>query len=256
MRKSLVFDKIISRENKDLQELGTILMDELTKSNRPASFITKKTFSPSSVGGYNGSCPRFWNMAFKGGQFEYGTDPLSVNIMANGTAAHARLQTAYEKAGVLLEAEREITYQDPPIRGFVDAIFDLHGEKIVGEFKTTNSTAFEFRKTSQKPSDQHRLQILIYLKALGIKRGAVIYENRDTLELLILPVVMDQENEDWLEEVFGWMREVYKSYTDNKTVKAPFQKRNKICQECPLYTACWKDPSFDIEIAKIELKNI
>jgi len=256
MMKDLIAARRMSRKNNDLLKIGDILIDQYEQQNKAATFLTKKTFSPSGVGQYQGSCPRYWYVAFNGAEFEYKNTPLSVAIMANGTAAHDRLQTAFEKAGVLSEKELPVEISDPPVFGYADAIFEIDGEKIVAEFKTTNQEAFEFRKLSQQPAEAHKLQILLYLKATGNKRGAVIYENRNTLQLLVIPVELDETNEQWLEQALEWMRTVRSAYENKQKPKQPFQQRNKICQECPVYETCWSDKDFDVEIPKLDLKAL
>ncbi len=254
--KELIATRRLSKQNADLMKIGDILTDYYQSQNRESSFITKKTFAPSGTGQYQGSCPRYWYFAFSGADFQYSNSPLSVAIMANGTDAHARLEKAFEEAGILIDKEKPIELADPPVFGYLDALLNLDGETVVAEFKTTNTEAFQFRKVKQTPSEAHKLQILLYLRATGNKRGVIIYEDRNTLELCVIPVVMTEENEQWLEKVLEWMRQVHQSFKDNKKPKSPFQQRNKICQNCPVYETCWSDSSYDVVIDKMDLKCI
>jgi hypothetical protein len=86
-------------------ELNDILEKAL---DRESTFSVKKSFAPSSLG-YSGACPRYWFYAFNGANFEYdNNDPLGVAHMNNGTQAGERLAGLLDKAGLLVEAEREV----------------------------------------------------------------------------------------------------------------------------------------------------
>lgn len=99
---------------------------------------------------------------------------------------------------------------------------------------------------------QHLIQLLIYLKATGKKRGFVMYEDRNTLEKIIVPINYDEENQRKIEEVFEWLRQVYKAYEDGLLPERVFQRRNKLCQNCPLQQVCWEvEGDGDIKIPKM-----
>jgi CRISPR/Cas system-associated exonuclease Cas4 (RecB family) len=92
------------------------------------------------------------------------------------------------------------------------------------------------------------------MKATGKKRGFFFYENRNTQEFLIIPVNLTQKNKDILENALEWMRKVYKSWEEKEEPKRPFQKRNKICKNCPLYINCWEqrdNGTVDIEVMEV-----
>ena len=84
-------------------------------ANRGPEFKTKKSFSPSSLVYGNGACPRYWFLAFNGAEFYDDADPYAVANMNSGTQAHERIQKAIEDAGIMVEKEKKIITQDPPI---------------------------------------------------------------------------------------------------------------------------------------------
>lgn len=224
----------------DSAALSSFIEAEYLKSNRVKE--TKKySFSPSSIGYGHGTCPRYWYLAFSGGTFVDTNDAQGIANMSNGTSAHERLQTLFRESGILVDEEVEVKLSDPPVRGFIDVLIRWEGEVIPGEIKTARSEVFTYRQTQMKPSGNHLLQLLIYLKATGKPRGFLYYENKNTQEFLIIPVEMNEKNQAILEEALDWMREVYANYeSDDDTLPTrPFQKRNKICQNCPLLDDCW-----------------
>lgn len=221
----------------------------------------KKTFSPSSIGYGHGKCARYWYLAFEGGHvFTPTTDARGMAIMMNGSKTHDRIQEVLTKRGVLETTELEIKIASPPIRGYLDGQIKLpSGEELpVLEIKSANTNAFEARLASGKPSDYHLLQLLIYLKATGAKRGVFLYEHKDTQEPLFLLVNLDEENDKLIEGVFTWLREVRKAWEEQTPVARPVKRKNAVlCKSCPLYEPCWNQvEDGELKIPVMEVKPI
>ncbi len=240
----------------DENTIAKLFEDGYLLQKREDKLTTKKTFSPSSIGYGHGTCPRYWALAFNGVVFKDNTDPLGFATMASGTAAHTRLEKLLEAQGCLIASEIEITVDDPPIRGFLDAKIEVNGETLIGEFKTTRQESFAFKQTTKKPSPNHLLQLLIYLHATEVQRGFLLYENRNVPEIVVIMVEMNDKNKAILEECFDWLRTVRKAWEDKLLPIAPFQQRNKICQACPVYDACWSLPTGDIKLPKMVVPTL
>lgn len=249
------FRKVVEEEG----FTGTKLIDALNEgylvSRRPTKHTQKKTFSPSSIGYGHATCPRYWYIAFDGAEFVENGDGMGVAVMASGTAAHARIQGALKDAGVLVAEEVEIKLADPPVRGYMDVLVRVGGETVVGEIKTTGEAIFNAKRTSMKPSPNHLLQILIYMKATGKERGFLLYENRNTLEVLVIEVDFTEANETILENALDWMRQVYKSWENRDFPMRPFRAQTvKVCMNCPLNKVCWEElPEGDSKLPKMEI---
>ena len=237
-------------------DFSKFIEEQYLKSNRTRD-MTKVTFSPSSVGGYNGLCPRYWYMAFKGANFVDKNDALGIANMSVGTASHDRIEKLMENSGIPVDIEVEIKMEDPPIRGYVDMMLEWDNNIVVGEYKTTRQEVFFIRQATMKPSAQHLIQVLIYLKATGKTSGFVFYENKNTQEFLIIPVELNAANEKIIEEVFDWLRMVYKNYQEGELPKRPVSRRNKICKGCALFEECWEtQPEGTVEIPLMEVPKI
>lgn len=221
-------------------------------------FIQKKTFSPSSIGYGHGRCARYWYLAFDGNVFTPKTDARGMAIMMNGSKTHDRIQEVLTKRGTLATTEVEIKIESPPIRGYLDGQIKLpNGEELpVIEIKSANTNAFDARRVSNKPSDYHLLQLLIYLKATGAKRGVFLYEHKDTQDTLFLLVNLDEENDHLIEGVFEWLREVRKAWEDQTPVARPVKRRDAVlCKSCPLYNPCWNEvEDGEVKIPVMEVK--
>ena len=215
--------------------------------NRGPKFQTKKTFAPSTIAYSHGECPRYWYLAFDGATFEDNADAYGAANMTAGTLSHGRIQSAMMNAGVAKifrdddnqpTTEFKIRYDDPPIFGYGDAMIEWEGEDIVGEIKTMLNEGFEYRKNSMKPKLGHLIQLLIYMKILGKKKGVLIYENKNNHELLVLPVEVDDYYRQWIDNTFQWMRDVRKAWVDRTLPTKNYRSNSKICKTCPIQQAC------------------
>lgn len=220
------------------------------KENLP-KHMQKKSFAPSSLVWNHGVCPRYWYLAFEGNTFyEYKTGRMITN-MDSGTDRHARIQKALEDAGMLIENERKTVYDDPPIFGFVDSFIEWKDNEYVVEIKTCNDDAFNRHKNNMKASSYHTVQLLIYMKIYKKKNGIILYENKNTHELLAIPINITQSHVDFIDYLFDWMREVYAAWQEKKLPEVPFRSNDiKICQNCPVQQACKDAPKGDIKIAR------
>jgi len=234
--KSLKFKKV---DGFDYGEFSKMIDDAYNARRRGKTNTQKKTFSPSTIGYGHGNCARYWFIAFSGAEFDEKFDATAIANMLNGTYAHERLQKIIDETGVLKETEREILSDDPPIRGFADLILDWNDTEIVGEIKTTKDESFAIRQASMKPSSNHLLQILTYMKVTGAEEGFLLYENKNTQDICIIPISMNERNKKIIDDTFDWMRKVYSNYQSGELPTRPFAKTTYTCQNCPVRKPCW-----------------
>jgi len=221
-------------------------------AKRGTKFQTKKTFAPSTIAYGHGECPRYWYLAFEGGDFEDYADPFAGANMTNGTKSHERIQQAMEDAGMLIDSEFKITYQDPPIFGYGDVLLNWQGEELLGEIKTAMAEGFEYRKKSRKPKTGHLIQLLIYMKILKKAKAVLIYENKNNHELLAIPVEVNEYYVKWVDQTFEWMRTVRKAWEDKLLPKKNYRSNSKICKTCPLAKVCASAGEGEIKINSLE----
>ena len=241
-----------SYEGFDHNKFAKLLEDAYVSTARDGKGTKKSTFSPSTIGYGHGNCARYWFIAFTGADFDETKDAAAIANMLNGTYAHDRIQKIMEKTGTVVALEHEVKNEDPPIRGFADVIVEMDDERVVGEIKTTKDEVFAIKQSSNNVSGNHLLQILTYMKILGIKNGFVLYENKNTQEILIIPVSMNERNEKVINEVFDWLRSVRKLFDDGILPMRGFTKSNYACKGCPVKDVCWKElGDGDVEIATL-----
>jgi CRISPR/Cas system-associated exonuclease Cas4 (RecB family) len=220
---------------------GQEIEEAYLKQRRAGGVTKKKTFSPSTIGYGHGNCARYWYIAFDGAEFKETTDAQGLANMQNGTAAHDRIQKVLEGTGRLKDVEIEVTYDDPPIRGFVDAVLEWEGNPVIAEIKTAKQEVYAIRQSSMKPSPNHLLQLLIYMKILKAAQGVFIYENKNDQELTLIPIKVSERYVTIIEELFDWLRKVKKSHEDQELPTRPFTKSKPACKGCPVFDVCWKE---------------
>lgn len=221
-------------------------------AKRGVRYQKKKTFAPSTIAYGHGECPRYWYLAFEGGEFEDYADEFAGANMTNGTKSHERIQQAMEDAGILVDSEFTISYEDPPIFGFGDVILKWNDEELLGEIKTAMSEGFEYRKKTGKAKPGHIIQLLIYMKILNKTRGVLIYENKNNHELLAIPVETNKYYVKWVNDAFSWMQEVRKAWEEKKLPKKNYRSNAKICKTCPLAKVCASAGEGDIKLKSLE----
>lgn len=228
-------------------EFADLLNEAYLKGRREPSDRAKTSFAPSGVGYGSGTCPRQWFYAFTGGVIrEEDADAVGIANMAYGTEAHERIQKVFEDSGILVEAERYLDTTDsdefPPIRGYVDLIVDWQGEHVVGEIKTTSQESYVSKKAKSQGAGYHLLQVLIYMKLLGLEKGFLLYENKNSQNLLVVPVMWNVANKKLIDDTFEWMNQVRKAWENGEKPQRVFKSERSVgCKSCPFKTHCWSD---------------
>ena len=164
----------------DPEKFAQLLDESYRNTKRADGEMTKKSFSPSTLGYGHGTCPRYWYMAFSGAMFIDDNDAVAVANMAQGTQAHERLQNLIKTMPEWRAEEEEIVNEYPPIRGFIDLIMEYDLETVIGEIKTAKQEVWDQRQAEMKPKTNHLLQLLTYMKLKNAKEGFFLYENKNT----------------------------------------------------------------------------
>ena len=215
-------------------------------------FKKKKTFSPSSLVYGHGACPRYWYLAFHGTEFHDEVTSRQVANMRNGTLSHERIQKAIEDSGIMISKESKIINADPPIFGYQDVEVELNGAAVPGEIKTCNDRSFELRKESGRALPYHIAQLAIYMRIREKENGVIIYENKNTHELLVVPVEANDEINAWVDKLFDWCRDVKKASDEDTLPKKQLRSNSKICKSCPVREACDSLAKDGVDIPMLE----
>lgn len=245
----------LAQKRFDVSKMAEMINQSYLGGRREPSDRAKKSFAPSGVGYGAGTCPRRWYYDFTGGVVRVDEpDSTSIANMDYGTEAHARLQKVFEKTGILVEAERKVVSEDPPIFGYADLIINWQGEEAVGEIKTTSQESFVSKKAKNQPAGYHLLQVLLYMKVLDLNKGFLIYENKNTQALLILPVTWNVANTKLVDDTFEWMRNTYANWQEGNLPTRPFKsEKSVVCKTCPFLKHCWEDEEGVVDLPILEI---
>lgn len=98
-------------------------------------------------------------------------------ILETGTTMHRWVQSILEQRNMLVTAELPVFDPYHDVSGHIDAIVrDADNSKYILEIKTINEKGF---RELSGPKQTHMGQIQFYMAATGIKRGSLLYINRD-----------------------------------------------------------------------------
>lgn len=248
---------ILKKTPYDLNQLAKIIDATYTKDANVDEIKQKTRFSASQIGYQSGTCARRWVMAFQGARFFEEFDPDELDRMQAGTDAHERIQKNMSNSGLNFDIETELNVEDPPLKGYIDAILrDFNGFDIAIEIKTTRTEAFASRKVKNAGPDYQVLQLLLYMYFGGYKYGLLLYENKNDHHKLLIPVEMTEANLERIEKVVDWMRLVYNTYKEDKLPTRPFRKNSKACKTCPLLKHCSEQDKGDVDIDPLDYSEI
>lgn len=237
---------------KDLPKVQRDLIkrvEESFKGETKTGQIKKKGFSASALFYGPGQCPRRWNLLFKGvddslDEWEF----FNRRAVHAGSGAHDHLQEMILENNPTAIVEEEFNVTDPTMRGFIDVYFPE--ENVPLEIKTCNARGFEIRKEKMEATEYQMRQLLVYMKIKNADLGLMLYECRDTFEILIIPVEMTDERREYIDKAFDWMREVESYKESGEYIKTFPGKRvnSRICSDCSIRAACETAPEGTVEI--------
>lgn len=253
MSKNLVKKVVTKKETElDLTKIIDHIYDGQFKANTRdwKSFTKKKTFSPSTLVYGNGYCPRYWYLAFEGNEWENKNTGLNYATMNSGSDRHTRLQEALKESGILEWTEQVMQYDDPPIFGYADAMVKIDDKLVLLEIKTTTDESYRYHVQTNTASRYHIEQLLIYMKILKQQVGAIVYENKNTYELFVVPVVANQSHIDFVNYWFDWMKKVRKAFDDKQLPERGYRQNSKVCKGCPVEKICDSREKGDIKIER------
>lgn len=134
-----------------------------------------------------GKCLRQRQFAFLGMPGKR-PDYHSLNIFLNGTWVHIRHQVVGLTAGYLRDAEVPLEHEGANLRGTADAVDDT-GALV--EYKSINQNGFmQVRQFGVKAD--HKLQVHSYMLAGDFQGARVVYENKNTNDLMEFYVERDE----------------------------------------------------------------
>ncbi|MCS7134452.1 MAG: CRISPR-associated protein Cas4 [Candidatus Pacearchaeota archaeon] len=178
-----------------------------------------------------GKCPRAVWFSLKGYPKKE-LDARTLRVLEHGDYTHMRIIGALFSLGLVNAVEVEIPNNDL-VHGRADAIISIKGEPYVVEIKSVNSAKFK----KEKPDPAHVKQLQLYLYFFKMKKGILIYENKDTQELKEFVLDYDEET---VREVFSEFNKLKELLEKNVIPDIPKELEDWRCDYCPYIEECEK----------------
>ncbi|PIQ92858.1 MAG: hypothetical protein COV69_00880 [Parcubacteria group bacterium CG11_big_fil_rev_8_21_14_0_20_39_14] len=125
-----------------------------------------------------GKCPRAVFFKFKKA-FKEEMEPRVLRLFDYGDQIHQFILKPLFSMGTVRSSEISIPPQQI-ISGRADAVVSFGNELYVLDIKSMNSMVFQ---NLERPKEEHLYQVQLYLHFFEIKRGLLLYVNKDTLDL-------------------------------------------------------------------------
>jgi CRISPR-associated protein Cas4 len=201
------------------------LIDELYKAKQDSR--DKLAFYITDAG----KCPRaVWFSLKKYPKKEI--DARVMRIFEHGNHTHMRIMSVLYSLGLVTASEITIP-ENQMIHGRADAIINVKGQLYVLEIKSINST--KFRK--DEPDIDHVKQLQLYMFFFNIKKGIILYENKDTQDLK--EFILDYD-EGLVKKLFADFNQLKEKVEKNVVPEIPEDIEDWRCEYCPYIESCEK----------------
>lgn len=253
----LIDDYLLQRElPKNRSKRITEYIVPLRESLRPPG-----RFSPSSIGG----CMRRAAFVFVGMSGQRRIDPDLEMIFEDGKWRHHRYQAMFldmqsvlgRKAFKVHSIEETVAIPSLHVSGSLDALVEIEKQKIVVDFKGANEWSWKYIHDNQRPKEEHRWQLMTYMRARKIKRGVLLYENKGSQERQCF--YFDFSGDDWA-EIKEWVVEVtlFMDRRDLPPRHADCSNGLYMGGKCPFRKHCWGDATDDevTELAYVDFVSM
>ncbi|MEM4703410.1 MAG: CRISPR-associated protein Cas4 [Candidatus Pacearchaeota archaeon] len=178
-----------------------------------------------------GKCPRAIWFSLK----NYPKRPVEARVLRifeHGDYTHMRIMGALFSLGLVKAVEISIP-ENEFIHGRADAILTLNNEPHVLEIKSINSTKFK----NKEPEKDHVFQIQLYMHFFKLRKGILIYENKDNQELKEYLIEYDEKLANDLLYKFKKIKE---DVDKNIVPEIPKDIEDWRCEYCPYIESCEK----------------
>lgn len=199
-------------------------------------------FSPSGIGG----CQRQAVFTFVGVKGITRIDPRSEVIFDDGNWMHHKWQCRFRDMEKVLGRDRfrvlsvegAAVIPELYIAGSFDALIKIAGKRWMIDFKSIHDFGFNYIYRERKPKEAHIKQLVTYCVAKGVKRGMLIYINKNTGEYHVYTLkVTDKE---WA-AVNRWCLKVIRAVKEEELPNrhSDCNQGNFLYERCPFARICF-----------------
>ena len=163
-----------------------------------------------------------------------------MRVFDNGNHVHSRLMSILYRSSDIRVVAGEIKIPDnPKILGTCDAIVGIDEENFILDFKSINSRGFSYLD-EEKPD--HKVQLLLYLFYFKIRKGYIIYENKDDQSLKEFLVDSETpENKELISQIFAKLDKLGIYIKEHALPDKPKDLESWRCTYCDFKEECSKN---------------
>lgn len=176
------------------------------------------------------------------------------NVFFDGNWRHLRWQALFLEMGLVargqigpegfeegdgdLMLEVGVTLPSHMLRGTVDSILILDGEPWIVDIKGANPRTFSSVKSDQSPYRAYQMQMLAYMKATGVPRAMLFYEDKASQEYHEVRLTLEDAQQQ--EAQFEGRVAALRHYWDSQQLPDPLPQApaNPDCRSCPFQLDC------------------
>lgn len=151
---------------------------------------------------------------------------------------------ALAKSDDKIKYEEQVRVELPEydVTGYADLVCELNGKKLLYEIKSKNSRAFWYmEKQKEGANHHHQMQTWLYLKALNIQEGRILYIEKDTMTTLEYPIRLNnKELEKEIMNELNILNQAWKQQLPPPVQYTPKDWQSKYCRWHKKCVACEK----------------
>jgi hypothetical protein len=222
--------------------------------------------SPSSLCG----CARATVMKFAGLRGEYQIDTEQQLLFEDGNWRHHKWQFLfYDMEAVLgnhrfrvISIEEDISIPEMYIAGSLDVLvairMKINGKLVwrryVIDIKGINERGFGHVYGKSEAKHEHQRQVLGYMTGRKVKRGLVLYDDKNTQRIAVFPVTYASEH--W-QQVVEWTNSVISALRNEKLPDRHIEctRNSFMYTNCPYNKLCWSQNYSHDSLRKMVYKD-
>jgi hypothetical protein len=158
-------------------------------------------------------------------------------VFLNGWLLHEKYQRLFQDHARVVEVETSHYDETRYLHFTPDAVIEYAGQRYVVEIKGYKQETFEKLEESSDPPEGAHKQCNLYMHILGIERGIVLVENKNTQQYKVWIIEHDatlaQEYTDRMYSVKGAV------LTRRIPVRACTSKTDRRAEKCPMKALCF-----------------
>jgi CRISPR-associated exonuclease Cas4 len=174
-----------------------------------------------------------------------------LDILVIGNVFHNSIEGSLKSTNHLISSEKqvkiELTVNERNIEliGHFDLLLQVNNKLYIVDIKTTKSVNWQV-ENKYLPKQEHIEQLNLYLHALGIEQGSIVYIDKSDGVIFNHPV-------NYSSSIYEYsINNVTKMLEIEESKKLPPPKEIWLCKFCQFNDVCWSNaiPTIDVELIK------